>query len=110
MLFSWIQQPAWESRTSLLITCGASDSFGWGRVPRLEREDADRAARLLQAGHGTFLEVRAIKLQCHLTKMGCEGAAGIAVDDQGECRPLVEQVGEHIEGEAQQVGRLAGIR
>ena len=63
-----------------------------------------------QACPGTSLEVRAVALQRHLTEMGREVTTGIAVDDQGECRPLVEQLGEFIEREAQQVGGLAGMR
>jgi hypothetical protein len=57
--------------------------------------------RVRQARPGTSLEVRAIALQRHLTEVGREVSTGIAVDDQGERRPLVEQLGEFIEGEAQ---------
>jgi hypothetical protein len=89
---------------ALATTSGAEGGNAW------EGEALTALQRVRQACPGTSLEVRAITLQRHLTEMGREVTTGIAVDDQGECRPLVEQLGEVIEGEAQQVGGLAGIR
>ena len=61
--------------------------FDWRQLPVVEganprKGDTLKALqRVRQACPGTSLEVRAIALQRHLTKMGREVTTGIAVDD-----------------------------